>query len=58
MHADVLGVAGAGAVVDLHPRPAQLLDPSVGEHPTRVVETAVAVGALLQDDHQREVVEP
>src|SRR5699024_11054558 len=50
--------SGAGAVVDLHSRPAQLLDPAVGEHPTRVVETAMAVGALLQDDHQREVVEP
>ena len=38
-------------------RPAQLLDPAVGPHPLGVVERAVAVGLLLRDHDDLEVVE-
>ena len=38
---------------DLDLRPAELLDPPVGPDPGGVVEGAVAVGLLLDDDHDR-----
>ena len=53
----MFGMPGAAAVVDLDPRPAELLDAAVGEHPRRVVERAVAVGRFLDDDDEGEVVE-
>src|SRR5690606_1828747 len=52
-----LGQAGAGPVADLDLGPAELLDPPVGPHPHGVVEGAVPVGLLLDDDDQREALE-
>ena len=49
--------AGAGTVVDLDPRPAELLDAAVAPDPGAVVERAEPVGLLLDDQHDGEVVE-
>ena len=48
---------GAGDVRRLDARPAELLDPAVLEDPGAVVEEPVAVGLLLDDQADAEVVE-
>ncbi len=54
----VLGVPRAGLVGDVHPWPAQLFDAAIGPDSGGVVEDAEAVGLLLDDHNDREVVEP
>src|ERR1700733_4974877 len=49
--------AGARAVVDFHPRPAQLFDAAVAPNPGAIVERPEPVGLLLNDQHDGEVVE-
>ncbi|WP_168176108.1 DUF1589 domain-containing protein [Mycobacterium sp. ST-F2] len=51
------GDAGTGDVVDLHARPAELLDAAVLPDAAAVVERAEAVGGLLDDHHERELFE-
>ena len=48
---------GSGRVVDGHAHPVELLDPTVGPAAGAVVETAVPVRVLLQDEEKLEVVE-
>ena len=52
-----VGYAGAGGVADVDLRPAELLDPAVLPDARAVVERAVAVGVLLDDQHDGVVVE-
>src|SRR3954466_14009838 len=54
----MLGVTGAGPVVDLHPRPAELVHTTVAPDPDRVVERPVAGAVLLRDQHDGELLEP
>src|SRR3954447_2170263 len=54
----MLGVTGAGPVVDLHPRPAELVHTTVAPDPDRVVERPVAGAVLLCDQHDGELLEP
>src|SRR5690242_11758273 len=48
----------ARRVADLHPWPAELLDPAVLPDPYRVVEGAMPFAVLLRDDDDRELLEP
>ena len=52
-----VGIRVPERVVDLDPRPAELLDAAVLPDPRAVVERAEAAGLLLDDEHDREVVE-
>src|SRR5690349_19226866 len=51
-------MARAGSVVDLHPRPAELVDPAIAPDPDGVVERAMTAAVLLRDQHDRERLEP
>src|SRR4051812_8804524 len=53
----MLGMPGAGAVVDLHARPPELVDAPVPPHPHRVVQGAMPLAVLLRDQHDRELLE-
>src|SRR3954467_6786182 len=54
----MFGVSGAGPVVDLHPRPAELVHPTVAPDPDRVVQRPMAGAGLLRDHHDGELLEP
>src|SRR3954447_134751 len=54
----MFGVSGAGPLVDLPPRPAELVHPTVAPDPDRVIQRPMAGAVLLCDQHDGELLEP